>query len=223
MSDLFSEDVHRPRAERYAAALAQAASAEERIKTLTEALADHEWHRTQAESQLSCVEADETFGKVWTLADGEPPMEVLALLDLISGCVYVRATGGFDNRALLNQWVKADRSQRGQTRQAWPIADAGPFIAFRDDWQFAAVIRDARASDEAEDRIRACLRSLDGYDEPEGHRWRMPELAGAVERVVAALQGHVTQTISANADQAAEIRRLQRRLEEFEAAEVSKR
>lgn len=222
MSDLFTEDVHRPRAERYAAALAQAAAAEERIKALTETLADHEWHRSQAEAQVSAVEWDTELGKVWTVADGQPPADVISLLDLTTGQVYTRATwGGGTLRP--NEWVRADRSERAQMLRQWPLEDAGPFIAFREDWGFADVIRAARRDNEAADEIRNTIRGLDGYGDPDhpGPWSGLPEIVGAVRRVVLALQDQRDDARNEVAQQRLRIRELEQRLALFEeAAEV---
>lgn len=219
MTDLFDEDIHRPRAERYAKALATAAAAEERIAALTETLADHEWHRSQAEAQVSAVEWDDLLGKVWTAADEAPPPEVTSLLDLTTGQVYTRATwGGGTLRP--NEWVRADRSEHGQMLRVWPIEDAGPFIVFRDDWGFADVVRGARLRHEAEDSIRGCIRSLDGYEEPERRGvWGIPDIAPAVKRVVTTLRNRHADLVIELQARDATIRSLQGRLEQYEAAD----
>lgn len=185
MTEQTDLDLHQPRARRYAEALATAAAAEERITALTEQLAEHEWHRTQAEEQVGYLRERLDLGDQQVIAstDDPPSPAVNALIELSDGRAWVRAQrhDGSDDP---NHWIRAAAHSRGQTRYEWPIQDAGPFIALPSDWDLAKINRDARARDEQDDAIRKALRNEPGY--PQGTSvWSPPALADAVTAVLA--------------------------------------
>lgn len=172
-------EAHQARATRYAEALAAAAASDERIAALTEQLAEHEWHRTQAESTLNLVEYDAQIGKVWQQTEDEPgPDEVSALLCLTSGEVWQRYSGHGGG------WVRASLSERAQTINMWPIQDSGPFIAWRDDYGFAQTVRKSRLLDEEQDQLHAQMRECPGYRGEGASSWGRPSLPAALGRVL---------------------------------------
>lgn len=184
-----TRDLHEPRARRYAEAIATAAAADEQIKALTEQLADHEWHRTQAEAQVDYLRERLELGdhQVITSTDDEPlPEYVQGLIDLTTGQAWVRPTYN-SGEPVPNAWIKADASSRGQTRYEWPIRDAGPFIALPDSWALDKINREARQRDEREDRIRQGIRDLPCYQAESDSPWSPPPLDEAVLRVVTEL------------------------------------
>lgn len=214
-----NEDLHKPRAERYASAIATAAAADARIKELVETLADHEWHRSQAEAQVEYLRERLDLGDQQLIAstDEAPDREVRGLLCLATGRAWVRLTrhDGSDDPV---HWVKAAADPQGQMQYEWPIADAGPFIALPDAWDYAQMNRDARANDEARTRIRKAVREMDGYNDNNGSApWTLPELAGAVERVILAQRQRHAQTLGEVHELKATVRSLTVKLEQSEA------
>lgn len=180
-----TRDLHEPRARRYAEALATAAAAEEQIKALTEQLAEHEWHRTQAEAQVDYLRERLELGdhQLITGTDDEPlPEYVQGLIDLTTGQAWVRPTYN-SGEPVPNAWIKADASVRGQTRYEWPISDAGPFLALPDSWALDKINREARRRDETEDAVHQLLRDHTAYRDSETSSWTRPSLEEAVARV----------------------------------------
>jgi uncharacterized coiled-coil protein SlyX len=184
MSEQADLDLHHPRARRYAEAIATAAAAEEKINALTEQLTEHEWHRSQAESQVEYLRERLDLGGQQVIAstDDPPGPEVRGLICLATGRAWVRPLRG-NGSDDPNYWVKAAASTRGQTRYEWPIQDAGPFIALPDNWDLAHMNRQANARDEQDGAIRNALRHEPGY--PQGSAWTPPALADAVVAVLA--------------------------------------
>lgn len=188
-----SDDLHEPRARRYAEALATAAAAEQRINELVEQLADHEWHRSLAESQVSALRERLDLGDQQMIAvtDDPPGDEVAALIDLNNGRAWTRAKR-HDNSDDPTYWVWAAPSQRGAVRYEWPLDTAGPLLALPYEWEFSAINREARARDEREDRIRERIRGIPGYPRDV---FRAP-LDDAVLAVVDALEKKNSETYS---------------------------
>lgn len=165
------------RATRYAEALAAAAAADERITVLTELLAQHEYYRSQAEQALSSVQEDPDYGTVWAPTGPEPDEdEVAALLCLTTGQVYRRRQYG-------TGWQKAEYNPSTATGYEWPIQDAGPFIAWRDDYGFDHVLRQARKAETEFDALHRKLYSEPGY-RAEGGGYGRPPLVEAIGRIL---------------------------------------
>lgn len=175
-----------PRARRYAEALARSAMADERVAVLTDLLAEHEWHRNQAESELYALKDRVELGEhQLILSTGEaPPEYVTGLIDLTDGRCWVRGkiNAGWDP----DYWVHAHEDPRHQTRYEWPIGDAGPFIALPDGWHLTKINEAAEAWDRIQNRLHEMLRRLPGYDEPEGRRFIRPDLDAALGRILMA-------------------------------------
>jgi hypothetical protein len=164
------------RADRYAAALTAAAAVDERIAALTELVRQHEFYRTQAESQLGMVQEDPQFGTVWPQT-GPEPEDVHALLCLTTGRVYRRSEWAGD-------WQYAHHNPRTATHYEWPIPDAGPFIAWRDGYEFDRVLRDAQAQAVQFDELHRAWYSEPGYHDPErGVFGGRPRLIEAYHRI----------------------------------------
>jgi hypothetical protein len=165
------------RADRYAATLAASVAADERIAALTELVRQHEYYRTQAESQLSMVREDPQFGEVWPQTGPEPDEDdVHALLCLTTGGVYRRNKWSHD-------WQKAHHDPQGATHYVWPIPDAGPFIAWRDGYEFDRVIKDAQAMAMEFNALHRKLYNEPGYRAEDAGPWGRPNLAEAIERI----------------------------------------
>lgn len=165
------------RASRYAEALTVAAAAEERIKVLTELLTQHEYYRSQAEQALGMVQEDTQFGTIWQQT-GPEPEDVHALLCLTTGSVYRRRQYG-------TGWQRAEHNPTTATGYEWPIAEAGPFIAWRDDYGFDVVLRQARKDQVEMDALHRKLYGEPGYrDETAGYG--RPRLAEAIDRILMA-------------------------------------
>lgn len=164
------------RADRYAATLAASVAADERIAALTELVRQHEYYRTQAESQLSMVREDPQFGEVWPQTGPEPDEDdVHAVLCLTTGAVYRRNKWSRD-------WQKAHHDSQRATHYQWPIPDAGPFIAWRDGYEFDRVIKDAQAHATEFEALHRKLYDQDGYRGEDGG-WSRPNLAEAIDRI----------------------------------------
>lgn len=177
------------RATRYADSLAAASAAQQRIDILTELVSIHEWHRSQAEQALSAIEGDPLFGTI-IQPTGDEPEEAAALLCLVTGSVYRRAPmiGGRDG------WQRAEANPANALRYEWPIADAGPFIAWRDDYGFDKVLREARRRDQEFDALHRKLYNERGYRSDDAG-WGRPVLAEAIERI---LRAHMERVYEAN-------------------------
>ena len=168
------------RADRYSAALAAAVAADERIAALTELLRQHEWYRSQAESQLAMVQEDPQFGTVWDQTGPEPDEDdVHALLCLTTGAVYRRNKWS-------RHWQKAHHEPQHATHYQWPIPDAGPFIAWRDGYEFDRVLKDAQAHATEFEALHRKLYSEPGYRADGASAWGRPDLAEAMERILQA-------------------------------------
>jgi hypothetical protein len=164
------------RADRYAAALAAAGAADERIATLTELLRQHEYYRSQAESQLSMVQEDPQFGTVWSQTGPEPDEDdVHAVLCLTTGKVFRRNKWSRD-------WQQAHHSPQRAVHYMWPIPDVGPFIAWRDGFEFDRVLQDAQALNVEFDELHRRWYGEPGYHDPDRGYGR-PRLAEAYERM----------------------------------------
>lgn len=177
------------RADRYATALAAAVAADERIAALTELLRQHEYYRSQAENALSAVEEDPQFGTVW-LPTGPEPEGVSALLCLITGVVYYTVP----NVGYRAGWRRAEAGN-SSTIYEWPIADAGPFIAWRDSYGFDQVLREAQRRNVEFDQLHRKLYGETGYHGDGGVWSGRPILAEAIERI---LRHHLERTYQAN-------------------------
>ena len=176
------------RADRYATVLTASVAADERIAALTELVRQHEYYRSQAESQLSMVKEDRQFGTVWPQTGAEPDADdVHALLCLTTGGIYRRNKWSRD-------WQKADHDPQGATHYQWPIPDAGPFIAWRDGYEFDRVIKDAQSIATEFAALHRKLYSEDGY-RAEGGGWGRPNLSEAIDRV---LRAHLQRIYAAN-------------------------
>lgn len=170
------------RADRYAAALAAAAAADARVTVLTDLLVQHEYARSEAESALNAVQADEQIGTVYA-PTGPEPENVHALLCLLTGSVYYRINGlGYSPG-----WRLADQDPSGATTYEWPIRGAGPFIAWSDAYGYDKVLREAARRDAEFNGLHRMLSSLDGYRGEDGGFAR-PNLAQAVSRILDALR-----------------------------------
>lgn len=187
-------------AERYAQAITTAAAAEEKIKVLTDALADSEWRRAQAESELSTLAYPPDFPRVWGAATEEPPAEVQAIIDIACGTPYRRRIGdGMWERLGVDHAIAYE----------WPIEDSGPFIALADDWGIARLATTLQAVIEDHAKIRRAIVGHDGYDNPDETRWSRPGLGDATRRVFDALQRKWEESHR-------EVSRLQRQLEDLQ-------
>lgn len=176
------------RADRYAATLAASVAADERIAALTELVRQHEYYRSQAESQLSMVREDPQFGTVWPQTGPEPDEDdVHALLCLTTGDIYRRNKWSRD-------WQKADHDPQGATHYQWPIPDSGPFIAWRDAYGFDRVLRDAQRLATEFAALHRKLYSQDGYHGEDGGFSR-PNLSEAIDRILGA---HLNRIYAAN-------------------------
>lgn len=178
------------RADRYAAALAAAASADERIAALTEMVRQHEYYRSQAETNLRAIQEDPRFGEVWEQT-GPEPEDAQALLCLVSGDVYYRRRV----YGMRDGWRRAEANPSGATVYEWPIPDAGPFIAWRDSYGFDRVLREAQSRNVEFDQLHRRLYGKDGYRSEGDSSWGRPNLADAVERI---LQTEQRRTHAAN-------------------------
>lgn len=177
------------RADRYAATLAASVAADERIAALTELVRQHEYYRTQAESQLRMVQEDPQYGTVWDQTGPEPDEDdVHAVLCLTTGAVYRRNKWSRD-------WQRANHNPQNATHYQWPIPDAGPFIAWRDGYEFDRVLKDAQALNIEFDQLHRALYSEKGYRAEGDSAWGRPNLAEAIERI---LQARAKRTYEAN-------------------------
>lgn len=172
-------------ARRYAEALAAAAAADARVNALTEALAEHEWRAAQACAALDAIQFSESFGVVYQQLGDEPPEDVIALLDLTSGEVWTRRRYDDGSTPPGGGWLRARHAHSGwSSYNEWPIADAGPFIAWTDDYGFSSIIREARNGNALADRIRRVLSGLPGYRLDGDSSWAQPDLEVALARVL---------------------------------------
>lgn len=168
------------RADRYAATLAASVAADERIAALTELVRQHEYYRTQAESQLSMVQEDPQFGTVWPQTGPEPEEDgVHALLCLSTGQIYRRNKWSRD-------WQRAHHDPQRAMHYQWPIPDAGPFIAWRDGYGFDQVIKDAQSMATEFEELHRRWYAEPGYRD-EGGSFGRPRLAEADQRIRAQL------------------------------------
>ncbi|CAI9417197.1 hypothetical protein [Nocardioides sp. T2.26MG-1] len=168
------------RADRYASVLAASVVADERIAALTELVRQHEYYRSQAESQLRMVQEDPQYGTVWDQTGPEPDEDdVHAVLCLTTGAVYRRNKWSGD-------WQKAHHDPHAATHYQWPIPDAGPFIAWRDGYEFDRVIKDAQAHATEFDALHRKLYGEAGYRSEDGSPWGRPNLAEAIDRILLA-------------------------------------
>lgn len=164
------------RADRYAATLAASVAADERIVALTELVRQHEYYRTQAESQLSMVQEDPQFGTVWPQTGPEPDEDAVhALLCLTTGQIYRRNKWSRD-------WQRAHHDPQRATHYAWPIPDAGPFIAWRDGYGFDQVIKDAQSMATEFEELHRRWYGEPGYRD-ENSSYGRPRLAEADGRI----------------------------------------
>ncbi|MDQ7992974.1 MAG: hypothetical protein AAGC63_15500 [Propionicimonas sp.] len=189
-------------AERYAAAIAAAAAAEERIKALTDALAEAEYLRSTAEQQLSAIQWPDEMPTVWHMGTGEPPAEVQALIDLYSGQGWARVGYGS------TLWRRIG-TEHTTMRYEWPIEDAGPFIALPDSYGLATLgdTLDRVVEDHAQ--VRAAIYGKPGYREDGESAWNRPGLAIAVDRVLTAMERAKAEAVSEASDLRFQVKRLQ--------------
>jgi hypothetical protein len=165
------------RAGRYATALAASVAADERIAALTELVRQHEYYRSQAESQLRMVQEDPQFGTVWDQTGPEPDEDdVHAVLCLTSGQVYRRNKWSRD-------WQLAHHDPERAVHYEWPIPDAGPFIAWRDGYEFDRVLKEAQAIETEFNELHRRWYGQPGYHDPERGVFGRPRLADAYERI----------------------------------------
>lgn len=195
------------RADRYATAIAASVAADERIAALTELLRQHEYYRSQAESALSAVQEDPQFGTVW-LPTGPEPEDVSALLCLITGTVYYR-TPNVGYRA---GWHRAEAGHSSTTYE-WPIADAGPFIAWRDSYGFDQVLRETRRLNIAFDQLHRRLYGEPGYHGDGGMWSGRPNLAEAIDRILAQLRERIYEANRKEQAAGQQLRQLRRLIE----------
>ncbi len=173
-------DPRRPRAERYAQAVSQAAAANERIKALEDALMVSEYRREEAETQLQGLEWDPVLGKVFTQADEEPGDHAF-ILDLYNGGLWERMDGAVRED---EHWKQLTGDRYGSTA-GWPL-EGGPFVAFPDDWSLKRILEQAEGMLNELDGIQNALRDEDGYPDPEASsKWARPRsLSVATKRVL---------------------------------------
>lgn len=168
------------RADRYAATLAASVAADERIAALTELVRQHEYYRTQAESQLSMVREDPQYGTVWPQTGPEPDEDdVHAVLCLTTGKVFRRNKWSRD-------WQLAHHNPERAVHYQWPIPDAGPFIAWRDGYEFDQVLKDAQRHANEFDALHRALYGEKGYHADGASSWVRPNLAEAIQRILLA-------------------------------------
>lgn len=196
------------RADRYATAIAASVAADERIAALTELLRQHEYYRSQAEQALGAVEEDPQFGTVW-LPTGPEPEEVNALLCLITGSVYYRSP----NVGYRDGWRRAEASQQNSTIYEWPIADAGPFIGWRDSYGFDQVLREVARVNLQFDQLHRRLYGEPGYH-GEGGMWAgRPNLVEAIERILGAQRERIYEANRKEQATGQQLRQLRRLIE----------
>jgi hypothetical protein len=182
------------RADRYAATLAASVAADERIAALTELVRQHEYYRTQAESQLRMVQEDPQYGTVWEQTGPEPDDDdVHAVLCLTTGAVYRRNKWSRD-------WQLAHHDPQAATHYEWPIPDAGPFIAWRDGYEFDRVLKDAQRLAIEFQALHRKLYSEPGYRADGESSWGRPNLAEAIDRILLA-RAHRTYEANEKAQQ----------------------
>lgn len=192
-------------AERYAQALAAAAASEERIKALTDALAESEAARTSAESELSAVTYPDDFPRVWGNATEPPPADVVAIIDITNGTPYRR------RRHSAELWDRMGVDHR--MSYEWPIADAGPFIALPDEWGLSQLAKTQDIIIADHQKIRRAIYGMEGYSDPEAtSRWTQPGLGDAAVRVIDVLAAKCGAVAEQN-------RRLKDRLATYEPKE----
>ena len=186
------------RADRYAATLAASVAADERIAALTELVRQHEYYRTQAESQLNMVREDGQFGTIWPQTGPEPDEDdVHAVLCLTTGAVFRRNKWSRD-------WQKAHHDPQQATHYSWPIPDAGPFIAWRDGYEFDRVIKDAQSIATQFEALHRKLYGETGYRAEDASPWGRPNLAEAIDRILLA-RAHRTYEANGKAQQATQM------------------
>lgn len=192
------------RADRYAATLAASVAADERIATLTELVRRHEYYRSQAESQLAMVREAPEYGTVRQQTGPEPDESVAAILCLTTGQVFRRSKWSSD-------WQLAHQNPVHATHHVWPIADAGPFIVWRDDYGFDRVLRDAQAQAIEFDELHRAMYNAPGYRSEDAAGWGRPRLVEAFDRI---RRAEMNRTYEANTkaqaagQQLAQLRRL---------------
>ena len=205
MSDDLNTISRKLAAERYAQMFAAAAATEERIKVLTDALAESEGARMSAESELSVLTYPDSFPRVWGNATEPPPPEVVALIDITSGTPYRRRPHSDD------LWDRMGVDHR--MSYEWPISDAGPFIALPDDWGLSQLAKTLDTIIADHEKIRRAIYGRPGYDDPEAtSRWTRPGLGDATGRVLDLLSAK-------NGALSEENRRLKDRLATYEPTE----
>lgn len=170
-------DLHLPRAQRFAQAIADAAAASDRVNLLVERLTESEYHRSVAESQLSAITLDDRIGKVTTAADPEPPEGCDTILDLYSGEVW--------RRSGKSHWKRAGQESVLHT---WPMPDGGPFIEFKEEWHFRRTLDRLEALEALDRELRQQLRREDGYQMEGDSTWTQPPLPDALSRVLHSLK-----------------------------------
>lgn len=83
------EAMHRARSLRYAEAITTAAAADDKIKALTEQLAESEYIRRTAEDAAALVNYLDNYDRhVYTVGDPEPAFDVEYVISLSSGAVF---------------------------------------------------------------------------------------------------------------------------------------
>lgn len=163
------------RADRYAVTLAASVAADERIAALTDLVRQHEYYRTQAESELAKVQEAPEYGTVWQQTGPEPDEAVNAVLCLTSGQVFRRNKWSHD-------WQLAHQDIHRATHYEWPIKDAGPFIVWSDDYGFDRVLREAQAQATEFEELHRAMYSQPGYRADDAGYGR-PRLAEAFGRI----------------------------------------
>src|SRR6185503_9077345 len=102
--------------------------------------------------------------------------DVHALLCLTTGRVFRRNKWSGD-------WQVAHHDPQRATHYQWPLPDAGPFIAWRDGYEFDRVIDEAKAIVIEFNELHRRWYGQPGYNDPDGGFGR-PRLAAAWKRML---------------------------------------
>lgn len=152
------EAMHRERSRRYAEALAGAAAAEERIKALTEQLAEAEYVRRTAEDAAAVVDyLDDLDTHVYKVGDPEPDERVEYLVSLSTGLIVYRFR--YRDDGPWAGWKRLDFSSN--TTYEWDqVLESSPLVALthnQSGWGIEHLIRQVNAERDQITEVRRLL------------------------------------------------------------------
>lgn len=158
MSETLQEIGAKHAAARYAEMAATAAGAQAKVDALTKALADSEYYRMVAESQLASVTLPDGMEMLYHAGGAEPHKEVYGLIDIHSGQAYRREFLGEESI-----WVPAERNGTAVS-YTWPLGDGmGPFLALQDDWYLRKIVTELENADAHNHLLRRQFSGKSGY------------------------------------------------------------